>query len=144
MYSASNLWIGTILACLLLLATLAWASGVAFAREETSGADEFRISCASCHGEDGKGGGYLASILTVQPADLTALGRNNQGEFPESRVYGIIDGREAFHGHGDRAMPVWERSISITTHPRGYACTNRYWRTCPALPLCRARGSNWA
>ena len=107
MYSASKPWVGRILACSLLLVALAWVSGVAVSREQTSGADEFRISCASCHGEDGKGSGQMASILTVQPADLTALARNNQGEFPESRVHGIIDGREAFQGHGDRAMPVW-------------------------------------
>ncbi len=90
-----------------LLLTLAFASGAVDAREAASGADEFRFSCASCHGLDGKGNGRLASILTRKPTDLTTLKKNNNGRFPKARVQKIIDGRETFYAHGDRAMPVW-------------------------------------
>lgn len=97
-----------------LLAICAGAN-TAFAEEETIGADEYRISCLSCHGVGGRGDGPLAKYLTVKPADLTALARNNGGQYPNLkagtfpflRVYQIIDGRSVVGAHGDRAMPVW-------------------------------------
>lgn len=73
----------------------------------TNGRQEYRIYCASCHGEQGKGNGPMADILTVAPADLTQLRRKNGGEFPFWRVYKIIDGRDIVRGHGARNMPVW-------------------------------------
>lgn len=91
----------------LICVSLACLSAAVVGQEATTGSDEFRISCASCHGVDGKGNGTMASILTLKPTDLTTLAKNNNGVFPETRVYQIIDGREAFFGHGDRAMPVW-------------------------------------
>jgi len=90
-----------------LFVSLAWASSAVVPQEAITGSHEFRISCASCHGVDGKGNGEMASILTLKPTDLTALAKNNNGVFPETRVYQLIDGRQAFDGHGDRAMPVW-------------------------------------
>ena len=77
------------------------------ASSEVTGVDEFRYSCASCHGVDANGEGILAAILTVKPTDLTTLSKNNDGQFPETRVYQMIDGRESFYAHGDREMPVW-------------------------------------
>ncbi len=90
-----------------LLVTLACAGSAADPREVATGADEYRFSCASCHGLDGKGSGTLASILIRKPTDLTTLAKQNNGRFPETRVHAIIDGREAFYAHGDRTMPVW-------------------------------------
>ncbi len=90
-----------------LLIALACASSAPHSQEAATGADEFRFSCASCHGVDGKGGGVVASILTRKPTDLTILARQNRGEFPKARVHEIIDGRTAFYAHGDRTMPVW-------------------------------------
>ena len=91
----------------LLLTALACASSAADSQEAATGADEFRFSCASCHGLDGKGSGPVASVLTRKPTDLTTLARQNRGEFPKARVHEIIDGRVAFYAHGDRTMPVW-------------------------------------
>ena len=91
----------------LVLVTLSCVSSTVAPQEATTGSDEFRISCASCHGVEGKGNGKLASILTVKPTDLTILTKNNDGEFPVIRVYKMIDGREAFYAHGDQTMPVW-------------------------------------
>jgi len=80
--------------------------------QETSGftADptEFLNSCASCHGKDGKGAGFLTRIFRgVDPGDLTALAANNDGVFPSDRVFDVIDGRGDIEAHGDRKMPVW-------------------------------------
>ncbi|MCP3866928.1 MAG: cytochrome c [Gammaproteobacteria bacterium] len=83
------------------------AVGAVVAGEKTTEAEEYRISCASCHGLDGKGEGSMASILTVKPSDLTTLARRHQGHFPTEKVYKMIDGREAFYAHGNRTMPVW-------------------------------------
>ena len=96
-----------ILCAWLVLVVLYCASASAMPQEATTGSEEFRISCVSCHGVEGKGHGKLASILTVKPTDLTSLTRNNGGDFPALRLYRIIDGREAFYAHGDRTMPVW-------------------------------------
>jgi mono/diheme cytochrome c family protein len=79
----------------------------AVAQDTYLGAREFRVSCAVCHGTTGKGDGEMASLLTVKPADLTVLARNNGGEFPFIRVFWVIDGRTAVSGHGDRIMPIW-------------------------------------
>lgn len=92
-----------------------FAATTAAAEEETIGSDEYRISCLSCHGVGGRGDGPLAKFLTVKPTDLTALARNNGGQYPNLkagafpflRVYQVIDGRAAVELHGDRAMPVW-------------------------------------
>ena len=49
----------------------------------------------------------MADILTVKPADLTTLARENNGEYPFLRVFQTIDGRTQVTGHGNRAMPIW-------------------------------------
>ena len=93
---------------LVLFAGLIGASGcTAGPQESTTGFDEYRISCASCHGLDGKGNGQMVSLLNVKPTDLTTLAKQNDGLFPAIAVYKVIDGRESFYAHGDRAMPVW-------------------------------------
>lgn len=95
--------------------TLFLVSSAAYAEDDTIGADEYRISCMSCHGVGGRGNGPLAKFLTVKPTDLTSLSKNNGGQYPNLkagqypflRVYQVIDGRAAVELHGERAMPVW-------------------------------------
>lgn len=71
-------------------------------------AAEFLNSCASCHGEDGKGAGFLTKYFKgIDPGDLTQLSKNNNGVFPVDKVFDIIDGRAEVAAHGDRKMPVW-------------------------------------
>jgi mono/diheme cytochrome c family protein len=72
-----------------------------------SGKDMFMEYCAVCHGKDGKGGGPAASALKKAPADLTTLSSRNNGKFPESRVYGFIQGDSGVSAHGSRDMPIW-------------------------------------
>lgn len=68
----------------------------------------FHNDCAACHGEDGKGGGPVATSLRSAPADLTQLANKNDGEFPVQYIEAVIDGR-SFQtlAHGDVDMPVW-------------------------------------
>ncbi len=68
---------------------------------------EYQASCAPCHGESGKGDGPLRTELKNRPADLTALAKKNNGVFPISAVYQIIDGRQVVIAHGTREMPIW-------------------------------------
>jgi len=69
---------------------------------------EFLNSCASCHGSDAKGAGFLTRLFRgVDPGDLTQLSAQNDGTFPMERVFSVIDGREEVAAHGDRKMPVW-------------------------------------
>jgi mono/diheme cytochrome c family protein len=79
----------------------------ASAQDASFGSREFTVSCAVCHGSTGKGDGDMAKFLTVKPADLTVLAKNNGGEYPFLRVFQTIDGRTQVSGHGDRAMPIW-------------------------------------
>jgi mono/diheme cytochrome c family protein len=75
--------------------------------EENPGRNEFLRSCASCHGISGKGDGPVAKSLNPAPSDLTRLSEANNGVFPVSRVYEVIDGRMERLVHGTRDMPVW-------------------------------------
>lgn len=71
------------------------------------GPELFRAYCASCHGEDAKGGGPMAPALKASVPDLTVLARNHGGQFPASLVRRIIAGDEVLASHGSRDMPVW-------------------------------------
>lgn len=71
------------------------------------GQAEYRSSCATCHGIDGKGKGPTSDALKVPPPDLTILAKKNNGVFPFSSVYEIIDGRKTIIAHGTRDMPIW-------------------------------------
>ncbi|WIY26239.1 c-type cytochrome [Parasedimentitalea psychrophila] len=76
------------------------------AQDVEMGENLFQHFCAGCHGEDAKGGGPMAPILLVQPANLTTLSARNGGEFPLERVAGRIDGRDPIVSHGSD-MPVF-------------------------------------
>lgn len=90
-----------------LMATVATLGSPVLAQDAALSADQYTTECAVCHGASGKGDGVMAKILTVKPADLTVLAKNNGGEYPFLRVFQTIDGRTQVTGHGDRAMPIW-------------------------------------
>lgn len=92
---------------LALIASVSFASNQAVAEKDTIGSEEFRISCASCHGVGGKGGGAMTDFLKTVPSDLTVLAKKNDGKFPFLKTFQIIDGRALVGGHGERTMPVW-------------------------------------
>ena len=94
------------------LLLLPWFTPSTVAQEEGSGflaangRTTFRLYCANCHGSDGEGHGNIAKFLTVEPPDLTQIGRRHDG-WPAERLYRIIDGREEVRTHGGREMPIW-------------------------------------
>ncbi len=76
-------------------------------RDPTYGGVEFERSCAICHGFNGKGKGVMSDSLTKQPSDLTVLSKNNNGHFPFTEIYQMIEGSQSVGVHGSREMPVW-------------------------------------
>jgi cytochrome c len=72
-----------------------------------AGKAEYSLSCAGCHGSDGKGKGPLSSKFRTKPADLTTFAKKNNGVFPLSAVYEAIDGRNATGSHDSREMAIW-------------------------------------
>lgn len=77
------------------------------------GRDEYRANCLICHGESGDGNGPYAHLLTKSASDLTKLSKANNGVFPFSRVYEVIDGREVIQAHGKRDMPIWGNAYRV-------------------------------
>ena len=73
----------------------------------SQGRYDFLITCAACHGRDGKGNGPFAGALRKSPTDLTKLTSLNGGLFPFKRVVESIDGRRNFSSHMIREMPIW-------------------------------------
>ena len=87
----------------LVFTALALATPVP-AQEAETGATLYADFCAVCHGPGGQGDGPMAEVLTLPPADLTAL--NEAGEFPVLRVARQIDGRNRLLAHGGE-MPIF-------------------------------------
>jgi len=100
-------------------------------------AGEFRNSCASCHGVDGKGAGFLIRLFKgMDPGDLTQLAKNNGGVFPFDRVLQVIDGRAEVAAHGDRDMPVWgDRYMRQYVSEYGPDESNEFWVRARVLEL---------
>ena len=112
-----------LLAAALMTAAAPAAPASAFTQRAATGAEEYGMSCAACHGADGRGDGPMAHVLKVQPADLTAIAKRNNGKFPFERIVKIIDGRQLIKGHGPREMPVWgaryEMDVAKNYGPHG-------------------------
>ena len=73
----------------------------------SAGELEYQRNCAVCHGVEGRGDGVMRRYLTVQPANLRQLAKNNGGKFPFWEVYHKIDGTTEIPVHGPRHMPIW-------------------------------------
>ncbi len=103
----------------LIVASLTIAAS---AQTNELGQQEYMDACAVCHGVDARGHGEFANYLTVSPADLTKLSKNNDGVFPYLHVFQTIDGRTFVQGHGSQ-MPIWgntySREIGDTAGPYG-------------------------
>jgi mono/diheme cytochrome c family protein len=77
------------------------------AADRSLGQLEFESKCASCHGADAKGGGWMTKYLSHRPPALTQLAKNNGGVFPTDYAYRVIEGKKEVELHGPRDMPVW-------------------------------------
>ncbi len=73
----------------------------------TNGKQMFVNYCASCHGVDGKGDGPVAASLKMPPTDLTLLSKNNNGKFPDSHLFAVLQYGSEIPSHGTAEMPVW-------------------------------------
>lgn len=85
---------------------LACAGAVVQAQDIETGAELYRVHCATCHGIEASGQGPMVGVLTVKPVNLTALTATNDGVFPTERVVRRIDGRDPLVSHGS-PMPVY-------------------------------------
>jgi mono/diheme cytochrome c family protein len=86
----------------------------AFADEIAAGRTYFMRYCASCHGVDADGHGYVAPALAHPPGDLRRLGEGKDTAILAERLVRSIDGRTVVTAHGERDMPVWgERFADI-------------------------------
>jgi mono/diheme cytochrome c family protein len=94
-------------------AVIVGLNSAVWAQNFDAGKAEYQSSCAACHGVDGKGKGPLSTELKVPPADLTVLAKKNNGLFPVSTTYQIIDGRQAVIAHGTRDMPIWGNRYTL-------------------------------
>ena len=90
----------------LLLSALCHADEPPMNPVAQEGARLYEYYCRSCHGEKGAGDGPTAEVLTVSPANLTALAEANDGKFPLERVTRTIDGR-------DRSPGAWSRNAHL-------------------------------
>lgn len=77
----------------------------------------YRIYCSNCHGEEGRGDGNLAELLSVKPSDLTTIAKNNGGTFPTDEIIALVDGRETVKGHGRKEMPIWGDAFQKSLQP---------------------------
>ncbi len=94
-------------AALCLLAAPAWSDEiVGTGGDVVEGAGLYTAYCATCHGDNARGAGRMAAILTILPPDLTRLAAENDGVFPVSRVVRQIDGRDPLLAHGG-VMPLF-------------------------------------
>lgn len=96
-----------ILFILLIVFTAPVFSSESDEHDITYGGLEFERACAICHGFNGKGKGVMSDSLTKKPADLTVIAKNNNGHFPFTEIYQIIEGSPKVGIHGSRDMPVW-------------------------------------
>jgi mono/diheme cytochrome c family protein len=87
------------------LTLVSLAAGAAHA--DVPGPQLFARHCASCHGDDGEGGGPVAAVMVISVPSLRTLAQRNGGAFPADKVAAYIDGREQRTAHGTRSMPVW-------------------------------------
>ena len=80
--------------------------GLAQEGDAARGEDLYERYCATCHGLEATGQGPMVTVMTIQPADLTALAARNDGAFPLERVVRRVDGRDPLVSHGS-PMPVY-------------------------------------
>jgi mono/diheme cytochrome c family protein len=81
--------------------------------EGAPGRQTYMQYCASCHGENAKGGGPAAAALKTPPPDLTTLAKTHGGKFPYEYVSGVVRFGKPISSHGSSDMPVWGPIFSM-------------------------------
>ena len=107
-----------------------------------SGQVTYKQFCASCHGEDAKGRGPIASSLKTPPSDLTMLAKRRMGRFPYEYVSNILRfGPDLIGGgpnhppyaHGSSEMPTWGPIFRVTEKNDEGAVEQRIKNLCEYL-----------
>ena len=91
---------------LVCLSTISFKSLV-LADDLEQGRLAYLRTCASCHGDDGRGRGPVSVRFRQKPADLTTLAQRNGGIYSAAAIYEAIDGRKAAGAHTNSRMPIW-------------------------------------
>ncbi len=99
-------------ALLLMFSVAACAPGRPADTQESTdpaqaGARLYADHCAACHGDTGAGDGPASDAASLVLQDLRYIAARNGGEFPETLVMRIIDGRDGPPAHLRGGMPVW-------------------------------------
>jgi mono/diheme cytochrome c family protein len=96
---------------IVLLAAAARSDGARQERppreDPNSGPSLYRVYCASCHGNGGRGDGPAARTLSGPLPDLTTIADRRGGRYPSDEIAKIIDGRTPLPGHAAGDMPRW-------------------------------------
>ncbi len=71
------------------------------------GPSVYKAYCASCHGADGKGHGPAAEAFINKAPDLTAIAKNNKGQFPRATIEEVLQNGNKWKAHGSTEMPIW-------------------------------------
>lgn len=79
----------------------------------------FQLYCASCHGQDARGNGPVASDLKTPPPSLREIAKRRDGEFNEQEIAAFIDGRNMPRAHGTLEMPIWGRLFGYAAQAEG-------------------------
>jgi cytochrome c oxidase cbb3-type subunit III len=89
---------------------LVWGSAALAQRgNDASGKKLYLTYCFTCHGQDGKGEGYVAKIQPVRPRDLTS--DIYMSTRTDEQLFNAISlGSAAFHG--PLVMPAWWQSLT--------------------------------
>ena len=91
---------------LLVRGSAAWA---AERGNDANGKKLYLTYCFTCHGQDGKGDGYVANIQPVRPRDLTS--DTYMSTRTDAQLFQAISlGSAAFHGPA--VMPAWWESLT--------------------------------
>jgi mono/diheme cytochrome c family protein len=91
----------------------------AVADEIAAGRAYFLRYCASCHGVEGDGHGFVVPALAHPPGDLRRLGEGHDTALLADRLVRSIDGRKVVTAHGERDMPVWGERFEDIKRPEG-------------------------
>lgn len=80
--------------------------------QASGGQQDYSLYCKSCHGVEGKGDGTLAASLRKRPTDLTRYANDDDGKFPEEKVFKAIDGLTRGEAAAGSDMPAWHDVFS--------------------------------
>jgi mono/diheme cytochrome c family protein len=111
-----------VLAILVLpaLTRIAAAQSGTWATIIREGAEEYKETCAACHGANAKGGGEFGQKLFKKPSDLTEVAKRNGGTYPFRRVFDVIAGDQPVEGHDTMHMPKYAERMKGADFQPGY------------------------